>query len=143
MNEQVRLSRLLKVVSNLFETKLNNKSAFLDLTCAQTSVLGYLVTHKDDEINPIDIEKNFSLKRPTVTGILKRMEEKNFILIVQDENDKRYKKIKLTEKSLEIHELMINNLNECEKVLFKNLSKEDKDNLYRILSIMFNNLSGE
>ena len=76
MDEKVRLSLLLKIVNNLFERELNNKISTLELTRTQCSVLGYLNRNGNKEINPRDIEKEFNLKRPTVTGILKRLEEK-------------------------------------------------------------------
>ena len=141
MNEKVRLSLLLKIVSNLFERELNNKISTLELTRTQCSVLGYLNRNVNKEINPRDIEKEFNLKRPTVTGILKRLEEKEFIIMEQSEIDKRYKQVKLTYKSREINNVMKKNLFEAENVLYKNLSEDDKKELYRILKIMMNNLA--
>ena len=141
MNEKVRLSLLLKIVNNLFERELNNKISTLELTRTQCSVLGYLNRNVNKEINPRDIEKEFNLKRPTVTGILKRLEEKEFIIMEQSEIDKRYKQVKLTYKSREIHNIMQQNLFEAENVLYKNLSEDDKKELYRILKIMMNNLA--
>lgn len=141
MDEKVRLSLLLKIVNNLFERELNNKISTLELTRTQCSVLGYLNRNVNKEINPRDIEKEFNLKRPTVTGILKRLEEKEFIVMEQSEIDKRYKQVKLTYKSREIHNIMQQNLFEAENVLYKNLSEDDKKELYRILKIMMNNLA--
>ena len=141
MDEKVRLSLLLKIVNNLFERELNNKISTLELTRTQCSVLGYLNRNVNKEINPRDIEKEFNLKRPTVTGILKRLEEKEFIIMEQSEIDKRYKQVKLTYKSREIHNVMQKNLFEAENVLYKNLSEDDKKELYRILKIMMNNLA--
>lgn len=141
MDEKVRLSLLLKIVNNLFERELNNKISTLELTRTQCSVLGYLNRNVNKEINPRDIEKEFNLKRPTVTGILKRLEEKEFIIMEQSEIDKRYKQVKLTYKSREIHNIMQQNLFEAENVLYKNLSEDDKKELYRILKIMMNNLA--
>ncbi|MDO5517771.1 MAG: MarR family transcriptional regulator, partial [Clostridium sp.] len=140
MDEKMRLSLLLKIVNNLFERELNSKISTLDLTRAQCSVLSYLNKNKDKEINPGDIERTFNLKRPTVTGILQRLEEKNFIIIEQRKNDKRYKQVKLTDKSKEIDYIMKKNLFEAEKILYKNISDKEKDELYRILKIMMDNL---
>ena len=49
-------------------------------------------------VNQKDIEKALSLKNPTVTGILKRLDEKGFILAVPSNQDKRCKNIYPTEK---------------------------------------------
>lgn len=141
MDEKIRLSILLKIVNNLFERHLNNKISIIDLTRTQCSILGYLNMNANKEINPRDIERKFNLKRPTVTGILQRLEEKSLVTIEQNKNDKRYKQIKLTKKSRELHEIMEKNLLDAEKILYKNLSEEDKNELYRILKIMFDNIS--
>lgn len=140
MKEDMRLSLLLKIVNNVFERRLNQRTADMDLTAAQCDVLGFIHRNESKKINPIDIERRFNLKRPTITGILKRLEEKDFIKIQVDMDDKRYKQILLTEKSYRVREEMFINLKEQEKVLYKGLSDEDKDNLQRILKVMLNNL---
>ncbi|NME83826.1 MarR family transcriptional regulator [Clostridium sp. SM-530-WT-3G] len=140
MKKKLRLSLLLKIVNNLFERELNNKISSIDLTRTQCSVLGYLNRNRDKEINPCHIEKEFNLKKPTVTGILKRLEEKGFVLIEQSKTDKRYKHIKLTSKNDEVDKIMRKNLIECEKVLYEGLSEDDKKELYRILEKMMDNL---
>ena len=38
MKEEIRLSLLLKMVTNLFERELNNKVALMDLTHAQCGI---------------------------------------------------------------------------------------------------------
>ena len=140
MCEEIRLSLFLKMVSNLFERELNNKVSLMDLTHAQCRILGFLNLNRDKEIYLNDIEKEFCLKRPTVTGIIRRLEEKEFILIEPKCNDKRYKRVVLTDKSEKILEIMEENLNNAEKILYKNLTDSDKSELYRILTIMFNNI---
>ena len=137
----MRLSLLLKMVNNLFERELNNKASLMDLTHVQCGVLGYLGRNRDKEIYLNDIEKEFCLKRPTVSGIIKRLEEKEFIVIEPKYNDRRYKRVLLTEKSEEIFEAIQENLENAEKTLYKNLTQSDKDELYRILSIMFNTMN--
>lgn len=140
MCKEIRLSLFLKMVSNLFERELNNKVSLMDLTHAQCRILGFLNVNRDKEIYLNDIEKEFCLKRPTVTGIIRRLEEKEFILIEPKCNDKRYKRVVLTDKSEEILEIMEENLKNAEKILYKNLTDSDRSELYRILTIMFNNI---
>lgn len=137
MEEQMRLSLLLKTVNNLFERELNNRVSLMDLTNAQCGILGYLDRNRDKKIYLNDIEKEFCLKRPTVSGLVKRLEEKEFVIVEHKDNDRRYKQVILTEKSEEILEIMKDNLENTEKTLYKNLTEKDKEELYRILSIMF------
>lgn len=141
MEEQMRLSLLLKTVNNLFERELNNKVSLMDLTNAQCGILGYLDRNRDKKIYLNDIEKRFCLKRPTVSGLVKRLEEKEFVIVEHKDNDRRYKQVILTEKSEEILEIMKDNLENTEKTLYKNLTDKDKEELYRILSIMFKTMN--
>ena len=46
-----------------------------------------------------NLETGLTLKNPTVTGLLNRLEEKGFITREQNLNDKRSKFIKMTEES--------------------------------------------
>lgn len=143
MEEQIRLSLLLKIVNNLFERELNKEASLMDLTNAQCRILGYLDRHRDEEIYINDIERVFCLKRPTVSGLIKRLEEKEFIFIEHKCDDRRYKRVNLTEKSEEILEIMKENVANAEKTLYKNLSEHDKNELYRILTIMFKSMNKE
>lgn len=143
--KEVKTSILLKMVDEAFERKLNSQMVDIGLTSAQCRVLGFLnrqyYIHKVQEINPIDIEKHFKLKRPTVTGILKRLEEKEFIRFQPSSKDNRYKHIVLTEKSRKLHEKMEHNFANAEKILMDSISDEDLDNLRRILFIMLKNMA--
>lgn len=140
MNKNIKLSILIKMVNNQFEMELNKKCALLNLTHAQCRILGFLNLNKNEEVYLNDIEKRFCLKRPTVTGLIKRLEEKGFISVVPKENDRRYKRVILTEKSEEVLEAMQKNVDDTEKVLCRNISESEKTEFLRILTIMFNNM---
>lgn len=140
MEEPIRLSMLLKMVDHLFESELNKKVALMDLTHSQCRILCFLDRNRDRDIYLNDIEKKFCLKRPTVTGIIKRLEEKEFISVVQKHDDKRYKIVTLTHKSENILKLMEENLNNTERTLCSGISDEEKSEVYRILSVMLNNI---
>ena len=95
-----------KQINNIYEKELNERLKKLGITSSQCAVLDYLFHTNKEEVNQRDVEKNLSLKNPTVTGILKRMEEKGFILIVPNASDKRKKNIYLTEKAYDIQRKM-------------------------------------
>ncbi len=66
-------------------------------------VIGYLYENRNRDVFQRDIEKQFSVRRPTMTEILKLMEKNGLIERVRDKSDARLKKIKLTPLALEIH----------------------------------------
>ena len=82
MKEQMSIGLLLKQINNVYEKDFNNRLRTLGITASQCAVLDYLLTSRKEEVNQRDIEKALCLKNPTVTGLLKRLDEKGFILVV-------------------------------------------------------------
>ena len=72
----------------------------LELTPAQSHVLHYLVEHRAQCPGPRDVEEFFSLTHPTVSGILSRLEAKGFVSFRTDRDDRRCKRIHVSEKAL-------------------------------------------
>ena len=97
---------VVKQINNLYEKDLNEKLKKLGVTSSQCAVLNYLFHTNKDEVNQRDVERALSLKNPTVTGILKRLDEKGFVLCVPNAKDKRRKNIYLTEKAYDIQRRM-------------------------------------
>ena len=97
---------LIKQINNVFEKELNERLRDTGITSSQCAVLDYLFHTSKEEVSQRDVEKNLHLKNPTVTGILKRLDEKGYILCVPNANDKRKKNIYLTEKAYDIQRRM-------------------------------------
>lgn len=141
MDEKVGIGILVKMVNNTFEREMNNTILEIGLTSSQCHILKYLQENKDREVYPIDIENKFHFKRPTVTGLLKRLEDKEFIEIRAGEKDKRYKCIVLTKKSNEVSAMMKKNMQETEKRLCNGITAKEKDETRRILKKMLVNMT--
>ena len=82
---------MVKQINNVFEKDLNERLRTIGITSSQCAVLDYLFHTSKDEVNQRDVERHLSLKNPTVTGILKRLDEKGFILCVPNTADKERK----------------------------------------------------
>ena len=65
---------IVKQINNIYEKELNERLKKLGITSSQGAVLDYLFHTNKEEVNQRDVERSLSLKNPTVTGILKRME---------------------------------------------------------------------
>ena len=106
MKDRMSVGFLLKQINNVYEKDLNQRLRTLGITASQCAVLDYLITSRKEEVNQKDIEKALNLKNPTVTGLLKRLDEKGFILIVPNNKDRRCKNVYLTEKAYDIQKRM-------------------------------------
>ena len=85
---------------------------------------GLPFSHKQGGSQPEGCGAHLNLKNPTVTGLLKRLDEKGYILCVPNANDKRKKNIYLTEKAYDIQRRMENDRRKLDKELTRGDDKE-------------------
>ena len=140
--EQLKIGKILKIVSNYMEKDMNNCLSDYNITRSQMGILIYIQVAecKNIEANQVDIEKEFNLKNPTVTGIINRLEEKGYIKRVRSDKDKRYNKLELTESGREILNKGKRKAEENEEKLLKILTQDEVNELKRILTKIVNNI---
>ncbi len=140
--EQLKIGKILKIVSNYMEKDMNNCLSDYNITRSQMGILIYIQVAecKNIEANQVDIEKEFNLKNPTVTGLINRLEEKGYIKRVRSDKDKRYNKLELTESGREILNKGKRKAQENEEKLLKILTDDEIKELKRILTKIVNNI---
>lgn len=104
-------------------------------------MLDYLFHTSRDEISQRDVEKALNLKNPTVTGILKRLDEKGYILCVPNAKDKRKKNIYLTEKAYDIQRRMETDRRKLDRELTRGMSKREVESLTKNLEKLLYNIA--
>lgn len=132
---------VVKQINNVFEKDLNTLLKRLGITSSQCAVLDYLFHTNKEEVNQRDVEKNLNLKNPTVTGILKRLDEKGFILCVPNAADKRKKNIYLTEKAYDIQRKMEADRRKLDRELTRGMTKKEVAALRRGLEKLLYNIA--
>ena len=141
MQERLPVGFVFKQINNVYEKEFNNLLRTLGITASQCAVLDYLFHTNKEEVNQRDIEKALSLKNPTVTGLLKRLDEKGFILIVPSNRDKRCKIVYLTEKAYDIQRRMEADRKKIDKKLTIGMTKKEKEALQKMLGKVLYNIS--
>lgn len=111
-----------------------------DLTGATSWVIGYLVNNSDKNIYQRDIEKEFSIRRSTVSKILTKMEERGLIVREPVSSDARLKKIVLTPKALELNKLVENDIVKIDERITQGLTNEEIDAFMETISKIKSNL---
>ena len=134
MKERLPVGFMFKQINNIYEKEFNNLLRGIGITSSQCAVLDYLLGSSKEFVNQKDIEKALSLKNPTVTGILKRLDEKGFILAVPSNQDKRCKNIYPTEKAYDIQKKM-------DRRLTIGMSKKEIAALEKMLDRILYNIS--
>ena len=102
---QTHNGHLARILHACTDQALNSALVQMELTAAQAHIMGY-ITHRKSPPCPRDIEEAFQLSHPTVSGILSRLEQKAFIEMRPDENDRRCKRIYMLPKGIELNEMM-------------------------------------
>ena len=101
----VHFAHLIRVLHTCTDQAMTNALAAVDLTAAQGHIMGY-ITHRQQPPCSRDIEEEFHLSHPTVSGLLSRLEKKGFIEFRTDARDRRCKRIYILQKGLELEETM-------------------------------------
>lgn len=138
---RTRYGYLIRVLENCMGQAMNNALASMDLTAAQGHIMGY-ITHRKASPCAKDIEEAFQLSHPTVSGILSRLEQKGFIEMRPDEQDRRCKRIYVLQKGMELDETMHQTIRTTEEALVQNFSDEEKAQFAALLQRAIDNLGG-
>lgn len=111
----------------------------MELTSAQGRIMGFLAMQKDPPCAK-DIEENFNLSHPTVSGILSRLEKKDFIEFRPDRQDKRCKRIYMLPKGTDCNERIYRTILENERLIVRGFSQEEMAQFADLLTRAANNL---
>lgn len=134
----------IKSLSNLIKRCIDESatnSGLNGLTGMQVWIIGYLYDHADaQETFQRDLEKEFNIRRSTVTGILQLMERNGLITREPVENDARLKKLKLTPKAIKIHEQVTQKIMDVENRLRRGLSEEEVATFFSIIDKIKHNV---
>ena len=113
----------------------------MELTAAQGHIMGFLA-HRQEPPCPRDIEAEFQLSHPTVSGLLSRMEQKGFIELRTDPDDRRCKRIYILPKGDECHELMHKTILANEERIVEGFSPEEQELFGQMLQRAITNMGG-
>jgi len=83
------------------------------------------------------------LSHPTVSGLLSRLEKKDFIEFRPDAQDRRCKRIYLQPKGREFIETIHRTIQETEKQMVQNFTAEEKEQFFSLLSRAIANMGGD
>ena len=113
----------------------------MDLTAAQGHIMGFLAHQKEPPCSR-DIEEEFQLSHPTVSGLLQRLEQKGFIEQRSDPEDRRKKRIYVLEKGNACHQLMHDTIVENERRIVQDFTPEEQAQFTALLQRAIANMGG-
>lgn len=111
------------------------------LTVSQAYVIDFICYRcKDKDVFQKDLEKEFDLKRSSISLMLNNMEKNNLIQRVPVADDARLKKIVLTPKSLKLYESISVAIDSVENKIAENITAEEIELFNKVLNKIRNNL---
>ncbi|TCK92823.1 DNA-binding MarR family transcriptional regulator [Natranaerovirga hydrolytica] len=150
MKEQkcnVRIGYLLNKAARMMKYHLEGKLKEIGLTVQQYAVIRDINAYescdnKEDYLTPAMIAKRLDFNRPTITGILERLESSGWISRAINPTDRRSQFVTITDKAKE----KIPELEQCSKETIsdalKGLNEDEVNNLVRYLHIIIDNIDG-
>lgn len=112
----------------------------MDLTFSQGHIMGYL-SHCDTPPCARDIEERFHLSHPTVSGLLARLEKKEFITVQEDPADRRRKLIYILPKGRQCNETMAAVIQNGDKKLLEGFTPEEAEQFMNFLFRALHNVA--
>jgi DNA-binding MarR family transcriptional regulator len=124
--------------SNSMDSAMEN----LELTGSQGHIMAYLA-HAKTPPCPRDLEAVFHLTHPTVSGLLSRLEQKGFVQLRTDPEDRRVKRIYVLEKGLQCHEVMHSTILENEQRIVAGFTPEEQEIFSDLLERAIRNMGAD
>ena len=137
---EIDIGKYIKIINNMLDSKANRDFRKWDLTCSQHAIIAYLFDHQSVETTQRDLEETFSLKNPTVTGLLNLLEKKGMIQRVTNPKDRRSNIIKLTDKSLALEKQLTASRKMAEDAILKGFTPDEKQQLESFMRRLMDNI---
>lgn len=135
------IGKIINHLSSRLRSRSQEVHAKLGIGNAQGKILNFILV--ESALHPVyqkDIEKEFSLRPPTVTEMLKSLEVRELILRIPDEQDGRFKRIVFTEKAAAVKDALNKEIHETEELLLRGISEKELKEFVRITEKMLQNL---
>lgn len=139
--ERMSIGPLVRRLDNLIGRTIGQARESIGLTATQGFVLGYLARHEGQPLCLRDLEAQFDLTHPTVSGILSRLEAGGYLELRADEHDRRYRRIFLLPKGAEAHRHMAVAIGHMEERMVSGMTPEDRQRLCGLLTLAIENLN--
>lgn len=131
----------LRVLFSMIDQQISLSLEDMDLTSSQGHVMGFVMQCKDMPC-PKDVEEAFGLSHPTVSGLLSRLEKKDFLELIPDEHDRRCKRIWVLPKGRQCMQRLYSAIKQTEEQVLAGFTPEEQETFDQFLDRAIRNLGG-
>ena len=131
----------LKTLSLLYHRDINAQLDKKDeITPIQGWIINYIIEHPDKDIFQRDLEEAMQIRRSTVSGILRLMENHGLIVRTAVSDDARLKKLSVTDKARLVHKQVNDAIFATEQKLIAGVGEDELQLVKNVLDKMKKNL---
>ena len=133
--------KMINRISNRLRRRSMAVQEAVGISGSQGNILDYiLVESMKRKVYQKDIEREFGLRPPTASEVLKALEKRELICRIPDEEDGRWKRIVFTRKAEKLHRALRREIEESEALFLQGISREEQETFLRIAAKMLENL---
>ena len=140
MEHDKHAARYVSKLSNKLRRKIDAFSSKDSFSGSQERVLHFILAQSNDVFQK-DIEEEYSLRPPTATELLKKMEKNGLIYRETMANDARMKRIVVSDKALQYKDMVIADITALEDELTKDIPQNELDIFFNVIEKMLDNIS--
>lgn len=130
----------LKKVNLELESVMNGLLEDLGLTASQGTILIYVLQHQETGICSAEIHRTFGIARPTVSNLLKKLRQKEYIQFENCPNDDRQKMILATQKGADVKTVLDFRITSMEQELLRDVTNGEERIMFECFKKLEQNL---
>lgn len=132
--------QILKMINDNVEKITNKQLKEYGITFSQIRIIFVLYRSEKGVYSLKELEKIFDVSQQTMAGIVKRLEVKKLIESLGDSEDKRIKRVQLTDSGRELEKVLLVKMDEVEEKLLSGISQSERKELMNILKRVYENV---
>ncbi len=109
----------------------------------QVEIITYLIENKDKTIYQKDIEEKLKISKAAVSDVLNSMEARGIITKEADVCDARRKRIIISKKAIETHDVMMKRLDSLNDSILDGISEDELNIFYKVIEKLRENMKKE
>ncbi len=109
----------------------------------QVEIITYLIENKDKTIYQKDIEEKLNISKAAVSDVLNSMEGRGIITKEADVCDARRKRIIISKRAIETHDVMMKRLDGLNDSILNGISEDELNTFYKVIEKLKENMKKE
>lgn len=130
---------MVKLIYDEIAREVNRRLAGHGLTHSQVSVLIFLHAREGARTTVSDVQQFLCVSQPTATGLVRRLEKKGFLRVLEDPHDRRARLVSLTDETNDIYERIQALMHDMDARLTRGFDAQERAQALDLLDRLYRN----